>query len=106
MSIMNGQLLRKWYKLCSPHQVENEKKKKKRYIWVDLFSSQQLRLSNKEKKVLKESINYSTDIEDCQFLPRLVENAKAVRLITLGESLDSLMNFLNYFIIMLLVPKF
>lgn len=36
---------------------------------VDLFSSQQLRLSNKEKKVLKESINYSTDIEDCPVSP-------------------------------------
>lgn len=67
---MNGHLLRKWYKMCSCHQVERWKKgKKRRCIWVDLFSSQQLRLNNKEKKVLKESINYSTDIEDCPVSP-------------------------------------
>lgn len=55
--------------MCSPHQVERWKKKKKKIFMVDLFSSQQLRLSNKEKKVLKESINYSTDIEDCPVSP-------------------------------------
>lgn len=45
-------------------------------VYELIYLAQQLRLSNKEKKVLKESINYSTDIEDCPVSPRLVEMPK------------------------------
>lgn len=46
------------------HHFKKRDEKRRKHIQVDLFSSQQLRLNNKKKKVLKENINYSTSIED------------------------------------------